>query len=66
VLINEYEVSLQAEKCAYLNWMQLHTVRLVLSDRVRRLIEGLIPHLLEADVLSGRAVRKIFREIEGH
>jgi hypothetical protein len=63
-LLNEFEVSLEAEKAAYLRWMELHTARAVFSPRGRRLIEGLIPHLLDREVLSGRAVRQIFRDIE--
>jgi hypothetical protein len=63
-ILNEHELSLAAEKAAYINWMRHHAARLVFSDRCRRLIEGLVPRLLEADVLSGRTVRRIFQEIE--
>jgi hypothetical protein len=49
------------ETLAHLSWLRALTRSLVMSPRFQRLEYALAPRLLEAEVLSGRAVREILK-----
>jgi hypothetical protein len=50
------------EGAAYLNWLRAATVSLVRAGEFGRLVEALVPVLLEHEVVSGRLARQVLRE----
>src|SRR5262249_54340942 len=50
---------------SYLEWLRVETRVLVNSPRFAALLDALVPELLKRKTMSGRAVRAVFREVEG-
>src|SRR5439155_24824993 len=53
------------EAGVYLGWLRVLTRNLIWSTRCLRLIDALVPELLEHEVLSARAVRAILLVADG-